>query len=767
MKIDRSLFPFAMLIALLGCSRFSAQSEKEMKTERSALGEACDEHHLCGADLSCISGRCQKDPCIYGLCQKSYSGRDDPPLCLLNPGERTMNPKNCVRRDVYEEDGSLKCAYLPGSDCSKDPKICGHDASCVEGVCKIDLHQSCSADSDCAKGICRKWTDRMGNRFSGKVCVIAPGEPAEDSRQCLIDRHTYLDQGIRKCAYPVGSPCSENPEICGESLSCVQGTCRIGLDSLECNADSDCAEGSCQMNANHQKKCLFRPGDPIQGALKSCAYHSYEENGIRRCSYLSGSDCLMNAEICDHGSSCIEGVCKRKPGEDCEQDSDCAIGTCQEDSCFLEPGSAIPEDCKYGSYVELDGELKCRLCKDGAYEDEDGIWRCAYPEGSDCSKDEKICGMNQHCFDGICFSQEPEPCDCEENLEPRCKDDADCDEGEICCEKDQVCRLKPGEKTTASNEDYVEECSSFAAYRDHEILRCAYPAGSDCSKDQKICGTYNACVRGRCKIALYGYGCREDQDCQAGICSEGKCRSRAGEQFPKNPSGNISSGRYCATDDFYEDHGVLRCAFVLGSDCSKDSTICGQTGTCVEGVCKLKLGEKCRSDSDCARGVCFHGRCRLDAGELTESEWACISMRVYEDDGKKRCAYEKGSDCSKDARICGEGFGYQCIEGICRVRKKPGERCKGDEDCIEGSCRFSDDSDEYTVLGGYVKWGYCLLDPGAITTNKKFCVTGEVYEDGDHLRCKSEDCEAYPEHCGKVICKDGRCGPLLGKACQP
>lgn len=759
MKIDRALFSFALWVAVLGCS--SSSPKPESARTFGALGEACDEHHFCAGDLSCISGTCQKDPCIYGSCQKPYSWLNDEPLCLLNPGERTKHRENCVIRDTYDDHGVLRCAALPGSDCSKDSKICGQNGLCVDGVCKIPLgHPGCRDDSDCTEGICREQLNGFLEPRGLPICLIAPGEPAKGP--CLISGSTYDDDdGITRCAYPVGSDCSEDKRICGSYLFCSNGICKVQAGtSGKCNEDADCATGSCQKDSIGHQHCFQKPGEIVLYD-RLCAYNTYEDNGVKRCSYPPGSDCSKNAKICDERSACIDGICKRELGHGCDSDSDCVSGYCSV-YCWIKPGEPA-NLTEYGSPTD---------CDDGYYEDEKGVARCAWPLGSDCSQNEVICGDRAECVEGRCRAKKEEMhagCDCADEEEEICDEDEDCGEGRICRAQDRHCRLMAG--YILGDRPDVELCASFAAYEDQGVWKCAALPGSNCSKNSKICGADNVCVKGRCKLALKHYGCTKDSDCAAGICHDGRCLLKPGDPLSQklDYKSDDDLAAYCTTDDFYTDaHGIRRCASTLGSDCSKDALICGKDRSCIDGICKLNLGvwkpgKRCSADSDCVRGVCTYHGCLLKSGEQTDSDSHCVEYkRTYDDNGTLRCAYPAGSDCSKDARICGDDQeGLQCIDGTCKRRVKLGEICQPEDECMQGDCQSYDES--YDVDSDL----YCLLDPGEQTTDEHFCVTGHTYEDGDLLRCLSYDCEAYPEHCGEVICKDGRCGPLLGHACQP
>ena len=267
------------------------------------------------------------------------------------------------------------------------------------------------------------------------------------------------------------------------------------------------------------------------------------------------------------------------------------------------------------------------------------------------------------------------------------------------------------------------------------------------------------------------HGCSKDSDCAEDICHYGECLLKPGDPLPKKIDSDYKSDddlrHYCATEDVYTDeHGIRRCAWSMGSDCSKDALICGEDCSCRDGICKLNprvltRGKACKSDSDCARGFCSRGECLLKSGEQTDSGYHCVEYdRTYDDNGILRCAWPAGTDCSKDSRICGDRKDLQCVDGTCKRRVELGNDCQSDDECIQGTCQLYDES-LYMDPGHH-----CLLNPGEPTVDSRFCASGNIYEDGDLLRCLSKDCDQYPEHCGNVICKDGFCGPLLGYSCE-
>ena len=120
-------------------------------------------------------------------------------------------------------------------------------------------------------------------------------------------------------------------------------------------------------------------------------------------------------------------------------------------------------------------------------------------------------------------------------------------------------------------------------------------------------------------------GCTSHEDCDGSTaCCQGRCETKQLDWA-----------------------GVGYCAFE-----------CKGCPTCSQGTCPRKqLGESCWYDQDCAVGDCCQGRC-----EMKKLDWAGVEY------------------CPSECKGC-----PTCSLGTC-PKKRLGESCVHDQDCLIGDC---------------------------------------------------------------------------------
>jgi hypothetical protein len=167
----------------------------------------------------------------------------------------------------------------------------------------------CTANGNCERPLTCADPDADGNgtcAATGAVdqpCTLGIAM----SKLCEFDSYCDADDVCR--AYPKeGEPCVElspGPLSCASGLACdpQTGLCAPGLaPGAACTSLGQCAEGTCSSPSNLFNNCLADPAfaPEVQTDYTDCVCSRYQSEG---------EPCIPNADECDQGTECQDGVC--------------------------------------------------------------------------------------------------------------------------------------------------------------------------------------------------------------------------------------------------------------------------------------------------------------------------------------------------------------------------------------------------------------------------------------------------------------------------
>ena len=673
-----------------------------------AVGDSCSGASEC-ASGHCVDGNCCNTECSTachacagGTCQ-AVKGADDDPGCT---GEKTCDADGlCRKKNGQACTGGEACA----SGHCKDGKCCDTECTavchtCATGACTVqesgEDYPECAGASTCA---------------AGGVCKPKPGQACTDGSACASG---FCKDGV----------CCD--EACdGACRSCLTGTCQAvksGDDGPECVGDKTCdATGACllkngrtcsdgnQCASGHcaDGKCCDAA---CQGVCKSCVTGS--------CTTVIGAD---DAPQCSGDSTCdAAGACKKRNGQGCTGNVECASGHCKDGKCCNTECTALCHSCATGTCISVNGQDDQPECTGASTCDATGA--CKPKPGQACTNGAQC--ASGFCKDGVCCG---EACDgeCKSCLTGTCRsvssaDDPDTCTGEKTCSADGKCRKKNGRAC-----DGATECASGF---------CA---------DGKCCDTActtacRSCATGAC---LKVTGAEDADSCKdEWICSaDGECRKKAGQECilaGECLSGFCEGGRCCdrACPALCHSCDTGTCLQVLSG--GEDEPDCKGDNACdALGQCKKKNGQPCTGGVQCASGICKDGTC-CD----TECVTACHSCATG------TCTPVKGAD---DYPECIER--YTCsMGGACLLRQ--GQACTGSSECATGYCVDGKCCDtECTTTCRSCATGTCSLltdadDPPACTGTQT-CGAGGVC-----LLKNGQGCNSGTA-CSSGHCTDGKC----------
>ncbi len=575
--------------------------------------------------------------------------------------------------------------------------------NCSEAIAALDLATQCAFHVDL-----------------GETC---------DANHLCTDPAECIEDHCRQQNIALGNECGTY-QTCEDGLDCVDDHCRqyvaLGDDCDDdhlCTAPATCIEDHCRQyvelgNACNENNLCTAPASCIDDHCKE---------------YVGLGETCNDSYACQSPTKCdSDSLCKHILGATCDSTPSCLSGLeCAGGQC-LEPG--IGESCDETHPCQ--GSLQCEF------------GRCKAFVAANSYCDEKhVCSGPLQCSEGQC--KRPAG-----YLSGECSSSDECLEG--ICQKDaygdgRYCFLSVGESTSSA--------VACVSHSERNNL-CALPFGGDCTQDED-CGREASCVEGSCKKTL-GYSeisenkCNDSSECPAGA----SCQKTL---YGYGPFCHVDGGQVttdvwsCVSWRTYEEDGAERCKYLSGGDCSEHPEICA--GACEDGTCK-KLGPNsgiCSDSSECAAGATCQKRydgqgpwCLLGGGQETADSLNCTSVdSYYDNNGKERCKYTEGGDCSVLSKICAG----VCEGGTCKKLASLSGYCSESTECSTGAtCQKN----------RFGEGPYCLLDGGEQTTSDGRCASGETYEEGGVQRCKyytGGSCTDHPEICTGV-CEEGSCKRL-------
>ena len=379
--------------------------------------------------------------------------------------------------DTIDEAGcgspGVTCSGWTRLECLADGTVsdieeCDHDAQrCRNGECEFwpeGYGDDCSEDSE----ICG---DELICVEISRVCLTTEpgglGEPCWDHQECE-DGTVCHQPGFTCQTGAIGDPCMALDQ-CQFGLTCTSdqttpGVCVVGAEGDTCESDLQCQE------------------------TLSCGPESHCQTGYEGESCLSSDHCHRSASIC-YDDICQDG----NVGDPCAYSTDCAT------------------DLLCGP-VDPDG---IRHCQHGGF-------------GDPCTDDDHCGGTTTHCAAETCYAgNEGDPCDVID-------DPDDCEgEGLFCS---SVGRCQDGDEGDycAENEDCNSAASMFCATH---FNRCqdgsegdpCDDAESDCRGSATICSTFGFCQDGDGPDP-----CQVDDDCVVSSLCHASLRCYDVESFSQS-----------------------------------------------------------------------------------------------------------------------------------------------------------------------------------------------------------------------------------------
>ena len=369
---------------------------------------------------TCTAETCQAGACVSG---PAYDC-----LALVGP---------CQESAIC--DGLGGCTLTnktDGTGCEDDPSACAV-ATCQAGVC-VATPYTCEP-----AGPCEASTACGGN--AGCAATASP-----DGTACDATANGTAPCTAGQCS---GGVCAGAPYTCPPVPAC-----RV---SLGCDGNDGCLTGP----AADGGACDDGDGDPCTSG--ACAGGVCAPGPATDCSSLVGA-CQVSA-VCDGLGGCV--VTNKTDGTSCETDPlACAVSTCQDGVCLVEPYTCAPGVCETSSAcsgnagcdVELEddgtacdatanGTLPCRtgICGNGACvgvaytcppagqcetavacQGNDGCLAEPADDGTACDDgDGDACTLGA-CDAGSC--QPGAPLDCSALATGLCEDRFECDGGGAC-----------------------------------------------------------------------------------------------------------------------------------------------------------------------------------------------------------------------------------------------------------------------------------------------------------------------------------------------
>ncbi|MCG5053594.1 MAG: hypothetical protein KA712_11590 [Myxococcales bacterium] len=671
---------------------------------------------------------------------------------------------------------------IPASECDGNGScVPGKPVACAPNVCRGNAClDKCTTDADCTGGaVCTN--NSCGLKPLGGTCKNG-GECA--SGQCVdeVCCESACTGTCQYCAFPTSrGKCTEvpagsddprdvckakDPNTCKENGRCNgNGACQLFAEA------TPCSEQSCNSTSNmlvYARQC-----DGLGTCKKvkedtSCAPHT--------CSGNACADSCSRDDQCVAPNSCVSSLCgKRKPGQLCSNNDQCASGICTgEGVCCTTACSGTCKSCKVagkegtcsdvpsgqdplnqceaktsstcGTTGVCDGAGKCAVYDSGVIcagatcsgdkskeigaSTCDGAGKCATPAGNTCAND-LVCGGS--------------------SCKASCAEDADCRNGKKCNARTKQCALANG-----------SGCANNAACGSDKCVD-GYCCNADCSGACESCAAKDSGgTNGVCTALPSG---ASDAACPGASCSADKKTA--------TPASTCDGARKCTTPtvkpcgEFTCNNGTCL------ETCTKDADCLDANKTCVGTQCKKKLGVACAAAGECGSGFCApDGVCCNNA--CTGACQAC---------GTGTCEPLSGSfpsECAPSA--C--GFTGQCVSGVCQsvangtscgsatckdgASQTAAPTCSNGQcvtpmatPCTPGTCKGSACSNACSADNGCASGAYC--DSGGVCRAKKAqgASCGRVGE------CQTGNCAAgicCNSTCSGAcqICSTGTCSNVSG-----
>jgi hypothetical protein len=662
------------------------------------IGATCDDNSDCGNGI-CLTEAASGRPggsCALA-CDPSAPACPGSSECLeFSPGEgyceaACAGPGDC--RDGYTcADMGAFGICVPdcesGSECSGgtcnpysgicgavgsggiDGDACTSNSDCESGWCFTESGDGypqgtctslCSATSNFCpdQGLCADFSDGSGPEFAICFDTCASSNDCRAGYMC-VEENSGAGFCIANCTSDAecdNNTCNESSGYCTATVGAVDGS--------TCTSGSDCASGYCgtEAGSGNPRGVCNSLCDPSSGGLcpgdSVCVDYGSADPGEYGICF---DGCVISGN-CRGGYACFdvgggEGAC----WPDCTSDSECAGGTCNENSGLCEAqgaGKADGEACLSSTECESNfcmsestwgqpGGMCSSYCDPG-----DGAAAC--PSGGECisftAPGEPIfavcidgCDATATCRAGYsCLTSYTDAGTCQAD----CTSDAQCGTVGTCNLYSGLCESDRGVGIDGAACDSWDDCESGFCLSESGY---GYPGGiciSECDPRNPACPDGGSCLDysngptgpgwGVCWTSCAattdcrgGYGCWDfgggglcNPDCSAADCSAVSCNPYSG--YCEGLSGTGIDGAACTTD----------------AGC--------ESGFCLDEPTYGWPGGYCISSCTPSRN-----NCPPDASDGVSSP--CYADATYGDYG---ICYD---GCSTNGH-CRQGDGYSCSDG--------------------------------------------------------------------------------------------------------
>ncbi|MBL4688267.1 MAG: putative metal-binding motif-containing protein [Nannocystaceae bacterium] len=569
-----------------GC--FDSDCDDSNAAVHAQADEVCD-----GFDNDC-DGEIDNEviDCAAGECSLGAFGYFEQPLEVCVAGECTAEPTELC--DLYtcadgEEQGDTCATNCDGEDDNK----CVPPAHCDDSVCESDFSAglACDETSDCESEHCQ-------NDFCcafGDCCAMASDCPTFGTQDAICTSPTTCQGTVGETVCSPSFTCS-NTGIGEDDSACLETTVANECGpypAITCTGDADQQAPDCATACDNDTEC--DEDAHCDATTSTCEPDVNDGNDCDSDTWCVSGHC-QNDFCCEDGDCCAaESDCPASYSSDavCTSSATCQgerdVAVCNANSCDTTLGVADDSACAAGLVASTCGPYPSVVCTGGAVQNP--------PECSDSCTADIECDTNAYCSQaGVCIPDEPNG--------DTCTADSQCVAGHcqngFCCASGDCC-ANAGDCTAY---DEAADCTEQATCQGERVdgvcngsNQCVVASVDDDSACASVvadtCGPYPAIV---CSGAINQVPPSCPTDCMGDAECDGSAHCDGGSCVPDSgPGGFCTSTTQCA--------GGLQCVdnVCCTSACGGGCQACDLPGS--EGTC-TSVPEGDDPDAECGSIDC-------------------------------------------------------------------------------------------------------------------------------------------------------------------
>jgi len=376
-----------------------------------------DDGDHCNGLMFCDKAKlqCQLNPQSIVFCPSVNDTECSKNTCLPLSGACTPTAIGKASKHCHDQGGETKCRWAlkpagtpltVGIACD-DGDVCTKGDVCQGDTCAVGPTYACACksnadcvqfdDGDLCNGVhyCDLATHKCQPNPSSKVNC-----PTVNNTDCLVDTCQPKTGLCKMTVQPDGKSCSDG-NVCTAGDFCLDGLCKSGPSTCECESHADCAskedgnlcngtlycdksgdKPACKLNPASVVSCNKQTGSPCLKSLcnpetAKCAPGPAPDGGP-----------CNDGTLCTHKDACVAGVCVGK-AVNCDDDNACTNDTC-----------SPSKGCSHVAKVCQDDEP---CTQDGCNPD---TGKCVFDpaafNGKLCNADDNGCTLNDACAWGKC-----------------------------------------------------------------------------------------------------------------------------------------------------------------------------------------------------------------------------------------------------------------------------------------------------------------------------------------------------------------------------